>query len=78
MVEGFYSCSAMAEERGRGNTFRILVFPPVFLFSLLLSPYSIPSSPFCSGLGKEIRRKWLVRRMDVRVHKGDHQLRTPR
>jgi hypothetical protein len=26
------------KERGRGNTFRILVFPPIFLFPLSLFP----------------------------------------
>jgi hypothetical protein len=46
MVEGVQSYAAMAQEREKGITFRILVFPPIFLFSLSLSPFFHPLFSF--------------------------------
>jgi hypothetical protein len=45
-----------------------------FLLLFFTLPFFVPSSPFCSGTRNEIRRKQLVRRMDVGVRKGDHHL----
>jgi hypothetical protein len=39
MVEGFQSCSTMAQGEGRGNAFRTLVFLPISFFSVSPSPF---------------------------------------
>jgi hypothetical protein len=57
IVEGVQSCSAMAQERGRGNTFKILVFPDIFLFSLSLSPFFCPLFSFLFRHGEGDKEK---------------------
>jgi hypothetical protein len=74
-VEGVQSCSAKAQGGREGNTFKILVFSPIFLLfcSLLFLSLFLFSS-----VGKEVGREWRMVRKDIGVHKGDRQLRSPR
>jgi hypothetical protein len=71
MVEGVQSSSAMAQGGREGNTFEILVFLPISFFVAFSFLYH---SFFFPGVGKEVRREWLLVCKDIGVCNGDRQL----